>query len=271
VAVTSSLLNPRYDYEVNVGGTVNVLEAIRSASNPPSLVFTSTNKVYGELLGLDLKRARTRYETALPEMRLGVNEACPLNFHSPYGCSKGAADQYVLDYARTFHIKAAVFRMSCIYGPHQMGTEDQGWIAHFLRQTLKDHPITICGDGLQVRDILFVDDLVDAFLLAQANIVKISGEAFNIGGGCTHTISLVELLSAIEKLDRRKPRTKTDDWRQGDQRYYVSDTRKFGSVTGWSPRVTVQEGIQRLYHWLTEEYASCSDIEVGGEHAVFAH
>jgi CDP-paratose 2-epimerase len=270
VAVTSSLLDPRYDCEVNIGGTLNVLEAIRSMDAPASLVFTSTNKVYGDLPDVDLQKNGTRYRAGNPGLYFGVNEESPLAFRSPYGCSKGAADQYVLDYARYFKLQAAVFRMSCIFGPHQMGTEDQGWIAHFLRQAIEARPINICGDGLQVRDILFIDDLVDAFLLAQENMPEISGHAFNIGGGSGNTISLIELLSLIEKMHGRLPAIHTEDWRRGDQRFYVSDTRKFKAMTGWSPKVSAQDGIRRLYEWLASEYSAASDAELGGEHAVLA-
>ncbi|MBV8550535.1 MAG: GDP-mannose 4,6-dehydratase [Acidobacteriaceae bacterium] len=272
VAVTTSLLKPRDDYEINIGGTLNLLEVIRGMNNPPPLVFTSTNKVYGALSDLCLQRNSTRYQPFDAALRTGINEERPLDFHSPYGCSKGAADQYVLDYARTFNIPAIVFRMSCIYGLHQMGTEDQGWIAHFLIQAIKGEPITICGDGLQVRDVLFVDDLVDAFLLAQANSHTLSGQAFNIGGGLGNTISLTELLDLIGTLQNRMPEVRKDDWRIGDQRYYVSDTRKFKAATGWAARVSVREGVQRLYDWLVESYRpNMRQTERGVHRAVLAH
>ena len=183
VAVTTSLTDPRHDFEVNVGGTLNLLEAIRALENPPPLLFTSTNKVYGALADLALEKNCTRYQPLDAALRTGIGEDRPLDFHSPYGCSKGAADQYVLDYARTFGLPAVVFRMSCIYGPHQMGTEDQGWVAHFLIRAIEGKPITIYGDGMQVRDVLFVDDLVDAFLLAQANIHTLSGRRSTSAAG----------------------------------------------------------------------------------------
>lgn len=271
VAVTTSLLEPRHDYEVNIGGTLNLLEAIRATKNPPPLVFTSTNKVYGALSDLNLQKSATRYQPVDATLRTGISEERPLDFHSPYGCSKGAADQYVLDYARTFGIPAIVFRMSCIYGPHQMGTEDQGWIAHFLIQALKGEPITIYGDGMQVRDILFVEDLVDAFLLAQANHRTLSGQAFNIGGGLGNTISLVELLDLIANLQGLAPETLQTDWRAGDQRYYVSDTRKFKAATGWAARVSVREGVQRLFEWLQEARETITPAERGARYAVLAH
>jgi CDP-paratose 2-epimerase len=271
VAVTTSLINPREDYEVNIGGTLNVLEAIRSVKNPPPLIFTSTNKVYGGLSDLGLEKNCTRYQPVNASLRTGISEARPLDFHSPYGCSKGAADQYVLDYARSFHIPAVVFRMSCIYGPHQMGTEDQGWIAHFLIRAMSGEPIMICGDGMQVRDVLFVDDLVDAFLLAQANNRTLSGQAFNIGGGMGNTISLIELLKLIETIEGRKPLVQKSDWRTGDQRYYVSDTRKFKAATGWAARVTVREGVGRLHQWIRESRSpQLAQASEGGQRALLA-
>ena len=236
VAVTTSLTDPLHDFEVNVGGTLNLLEEIRALESPPPLLFTSTNKVYGGLSDLELERSGTRYQPLNAALRTGIGEDRRLDFHSPYGCSKGAADQYVLDYARTFGLPAVVFRMSCIYGPHQMGTEDQGWVAHFLIRAIQGEPITIYGDGLQVRDVLFAEDLVDAFLLAQANIHTLSGQAFNIGGGLGNTISLLELLDVIAALNGTRPDLRSKDWRPGDQRYYVSDTRRFKAATGWAPR-----------------------------------
>ncbi|MGV3616494.1 MAG: NAD-dependent epimerase/dehydratase family protein [Fimbriimonas sp.] len=254
VAVTTSLDNPVDDFERNARGTLNLLEEIRRLDSPPSLVFTSTNKVYGGLEDVPLALREGRYEPESSQIRLnGIGESRPLDFHSPYGCSKGTADQYVIDYARTFGIPAVVFRMSCIYGPHQCGNEDQGWVAHFLLQALNEAPITIYGDGYQVRDILFVEDLVDAFLLAMANIDRLSGQAFNMGGGPKNTVSLVQLLELIECIHGRKPLVSFDQWRPGDQRYYVSDTSKFGRATGWAPKVSATEGIQRLYRWLGGE------------------
>jgi CDP-paratose 2-epimerase len=251
VAVTTSLADPVEDFEVNARGTLNVLEAVRALPTPPPLVFTSTNKVYGGLQDLSLRRGATRYEPTDAACREGgISERRPLDFHSPYGCSKGAADQYVLDYARTFGIPAIVFRMSCIYGPHQFGTEDQGWVAHFLIQALAGRPITIYGDGRQVRDLLFVDDLVDALLLAQRHMGTESGEAFNVGGGPANAVSLLELLDVIAEILGWRPAVAFDGWRPGDQRYYVSDTGKLRGTTGWRPRVGVREGLERMHRWL---------------------
>jgi CDP-paratose 2-epimerase len=253
VAVTTSLADPVEDFEVNARGTLNVLEAVRAQPDPPSVIFTSTNKVYGGLPDLAFERGGRRYQPADGEVRRnGIGEGRPLEFESPYGCSKGCADQYVLDYARTFGIPAVVFRMSCIYGPRQFGNEDQGWVAHFLLRALQMRPLTLYGDGLQVRDVLFVEDLVDAFLLAQANRDRVSGEAFNIGGGPERTVSLLELLDRIEKLCGVLPPLRFETCRPGDQRYYVSDIRKFQAATGWRPRVGVDEGVLRLREWLLE-------------------
>jgi len=253
VAVTSSLTDPYYDFEVNAYGTLNILEAIRNSAHQPPIVFTSTNKVYGDLHDLGIVMNGTRYHPENMHFRNnGISEERTLDFHSPYGCTKGVADQYILDYARTFGLKSVVFRMSCIYGPHQFGTEDQGWVAHFLIQALKNKPITLYGDGKQVRDILFVEDLVNAFLLAMENIEIISGNAFNMGGGVENTISLLELVNLITSVSGKKPEIIFSDWRPSDQKYYVSDTKKFQRVTGWAPRVNTTEGVQRLYGWLQE-------------------
>jgi CDP-paratose 2-epimerase len=230
------------------------------------MVFTSTNKVYGGLDDVALRKANKRYEPQDAAVRReGIGESRPLDFHSPYGCSKGAADQYVVDYARTFDLPAAVFRMSCIYGPHQFGTEDQGWVAHFLIRAVEGRPITLYGDGSQVRDILFVEDLVDAFLLAQQHMPAISGQAFNIGGGPANTTSLLELIDLIGALHGEKPRVHFDEWRPGDQRYYVSDPGKFERATGWSPRVGVRQGVEHLYDWLREFRATTGSARQAGE------
>ncbi len=256
VAVTTSLTDPLEDFEINARGTLNLLEAVRRCAAPPSLVFTSTNKVYGDLSDIPLRvRSRCYEPEDLSVRRQGISEARPLDFHSPYGCSKGAADQYVLDYARTYGIPAVVFRMSCIYGPHQFGTEDQGWVAHFLIRALEGKPITLYGDGMQVRDILYVDDLVNAFVLAQDGMGMLSGQAFNIGGGAGNTVSLLNLLALIGETYGESPAVRFEEWRPGDQRYYVSDTRTFQSATGWSAKIGVAGGIERLACWLRETRA----------------
>jgi CDP-paratose 2-epimerase len=261
VAVTTSLVDPVHDFEVNVRGTLNVLEAMRRLKRPPPLLYTSTNKVYGSLPDVEMAELETRYTPSDEVVRArGIGEQRPLDFHSPYGCSKGAADQYVVDYARSFGLPATVFRMSCIYGPRQFGTEDQGWVAHFLIRAASGQPITIYGDGKQVRDILFVGDLVDAMVRAEQSIESVAGQAFNIGGGPGNVISLVELLSHIERLTGQRPRITHEDWRTGDQRYYVSDTSKFERFTGWRPKVSVQEGLTALSSWLGEQRLLSGDL-----------
>jgi CDP-paratose 2-epimerase len=257
VAVTTSLTDPVSDFEVNAQGTLYLLEALRSlGSGAPPLVFTSTNKVYGALDDVNLSVQGNRYLPSDPAIKAhGIGEQRSIDFHSPYGCSKGSADQYVLDYARTFDIPAAVFRMSCIYGEHQFGTEDQGWVAHFLIRAIKGEPITLYGDGMQVRDILFAEDLVNALILAGDNMPRVSGRAFNIGGGPSNAISLLELLDLIAELRGRACNVEMDDWRLADQRFYVSDTRTFERATGWKPSVSVKTGVGRLYRWLRNSAA----------------
>ena len=253
VAVTHSLDDPQHDLAVNGVGTLNVLEAARAMREPPGVLFASTNKVYGDLGRVALRQTNQRHEPADADLAAsGVSEAMPLDFHSPYGCSKGVADQYVLDYARSYGIPTVVFRMSCIYGPHQHGTEDQGWVAHFVLQALRKRPITVYGDGKQVRDVLFVEDLVDAMLRARDRIAELSGTAFNIGGGPANSTSLLELIDRIEALEERPLDVRFEPWRTGDQRWYVSDPHAFRERTGWRPRVAVDEGVTRLHAWLAE-------------------
>jgi len=251
VAVTTSLTDPVRDFEINVRGTLNVLEAARARPRPPPLLFTSTNKVYGALPDVELERQGRRYVPADAQLAAaGVDERRPLDFHSPYGCSKGAADQYVLDYARCFGLPAAVFRMSCIYGPHQCGTEDQGWVAHFLMRAREQARLTIYGDGYQVRDVLFVEDLVEALLLAMRAIDRLRGQAFNIGGGPRNSMSLLELLDVMAERLGLRVHVDHAGWRSGDQRYYVTNSAKFSAATGWSPAVAVVDGVGRLQEWL---------------------
>ncbi|HEX6649914.1 MAG TPA: NAD-dependent epimerase/dehydratase family protein [Pyrinomonadaceae bacterium] len=264
VAVTSSLTDPREDFEINARGTLNLLEAVRNCDNPPPLIFTSTNKVYGNLADLEFTKQPSRYAPVESSIReRGIAENRPLDFHSPYGCSKGCADQYVVDYARTFQMPALVFRMSCIYGPHQHGNEDQGWVAHFVIRSITGQPITIYGDGRQVRDILFVEDLIDAFLLAQQNIKKLAGNAYNIGGGPGNSVSLLELLDLLVELHGKDLSIRFENWRAADQRYYVTDTGKFSGLTGWKPRVGVNEGVRRLSEWIVAESTHFSASQVG--------
>ena len=254
VAVTTSLDAPRDDFSVNAGGTLNVLEALRAQPDPPPLFFTSTNKVYGCLGGVPLRVRGERYEPDQPALASrGVSEEAPLDFRTPYGCSKGAADQYTLEFARAFGVPAVVFRMSCIYGPRQYGNEDQGWVAHVALCALRGRPVTIYGDGMQVRDLLFADDLVDAFLLAWSDVSRLRARAFNIGGGPSNVVSLLELLRLLEARGVSPESIRFEAWRPGDQRYYASDSGAFRTETGWSPRVTVEEGLDRLCLALEEQ------------------
>jgi CDP-paratose 2-epimerase len=260
VAVTTSMDEPLHDFDVNARGTIEMLEAVRAAGTKPAVLFTSTNKVYGCLPDLALRDDGVRWTPVDAEIAAkGIDERRPLEFRTPYGCSKGCADQYVLDYAQSYGIPATVFRMSCIYGPHQFGTEDQGWVAHFLIRALEGKPLTIYGDGKQVRDVLFVDDLVDAFMRAWSRIGVCAGKAFNIGGGVDSTISLRELLVLIETLRGSRPQVRYEGWRPGDQRYYVSNTATFRAATGWSPRIGPRAGIEALHGWLFAQRAAASE------------
>jgi CDP-paratose 2-epimerase len=262
VAVTTSLADPSHDFAVNALGTLNVLEAIRACPTPPPMVFTSTNKVYGDLEHLRVEPRETRY-AALGRHAGGIDETHCLDFHSPYGCSKGTADQYVRDYARSFGLDTVVFRMSCIYGPHQFGTEDQGWIAHFLLRALASQPITIFGDGLQVRDALWVEDLVDAFIAVTRRMEHCSGEVFNIGGGPPNAVSLSEILEMISEIDGAPTRVRYGEWRTGDQRIYVSNHDKFTRATGWRPKVAVRRGVALLHDWLAEHRVGKPAVAAG--------
>lgn len=250
-AVTTSLELPVDDFEVNAAGTLNVLEGLRRCAAPPPFVATSTNKVYGKLAGIEIALGERRYQPFDQDLRAhGVDETQTLDFRSPYGCSKGAADQYVLDYARVFDLPAAVFRMSCIYGPHQCGTEDQGWVAHFVKAALAEEEITIFGDGHQVRDVLYVSDLVDALLLASEHIAGLKGLPFNVGGGPGQAVTLLEVVQLVERLTGRRMRLRHDRWRIEDQRWYVSDIRGFERLTGWRPTIGPEAGIGRLAAWV---------------------
>jgi CDP-paratose 2-epimerase len=253
VAVTTSLVHPIEDFETNVVGALNVLEAARQRHDPPTLLFTSTNKVYGDLGDVKLIEGNGQVMPQDPGLRTyGINESQRLDFHSPYGCSKGAADQYVLDYARMFGLPNVVFRMSCIYGLHQFGTEDQGWVAHFAWEMLRSGRLSIYGDGRQVRDILYADDLVDAILLAMDHIDVVAGKAFNIGGGPDHAVSVKETVRRLSQLAGIEPRLHYGPVRKGDQLYYISDTRRFTQATGWTPQISVEQGITQLFQWIAE-------------------
>jgi CDP-paratose 2-epimerase len=261
VAVTTSLDEPLHDFGVNAEGTITLLEELRRLDRPPFLLFTSTNKVYGSLPDLPLELVDNRWSPSDPALReRGLSEAQPLDFCTPYGCSKGAADQYVLDYAKSYGLPAVVFRMSCIYGPHQHGTEDQGWVAHFAIKNLRGEPITLYGDGAQVRDILFVDDLVDAMMLAHEHVATTAGRAFNMGGGAENAVSLLEVLDLLGELTGDAAAVSFEGERAGDQRYYVADSGRFRAATGWRPTIAAREGVERLATWLAHEHAGASAL-----------
>ena len=249
VAVTTSVTNPREDFEINAFGTFNVLEAIRLAEADPILIFASTNKVYGGMEEVKIVEKDGRY--AYRDFAEGIPEDRLLDFHSPYGCSKGAGDQYVRDYSRIYGLPTVVFRQSAIYGPRQMGVEDQGWMAWFVIAAVTGKPITIYGNGKQVRDMLFVDDLLNAYDAAIARIDVAAGQVYNVGGGPTRTISVwTEFGPLLEQLLGRPIPVAYGDWRPGDQPVYVSDIAKAGRELDWQPQVDVEEGVRRLYEWV---------------------
>lgn len=253
VAVTTSVKEPMNDFMDNALGTVNLLEAARQVGNDPIVLFSSTNKVYGCLENITVVEEETRYR--LSEFPSGIPETQPLDFHSPYGCSKGAADQYIHDYARIYNMRTIVMRQSCIYGYRQFGIEDQGWIAWFIIAAVKGKPITIYGNGKQVRDVLFIDDLLDAYDAAIDNIGVTAGRVYNIGGGPDNTISIWKEFSPIlEYLLNKKITVNYDDWRPGDQAVYISDITRASQEFGWSPKTSVQEGITCLVNWIKEHH-----------------
>ncbi|MEA4908928.1 MAG: GDP-mannose 4,6-dehydratase [Anaerolineaceae bacterium] len=249
VAVTTSVTDPRPDFEINAQGTFNVLEAARAAGTQPIVVYASTNKVYGGMEDVRVVEEAERYRYAdYPD---GISEAMPLDFHSPYGCSKGSGDQYVRDYHRIYDLPTVVMRQSCIYGPRQFGVEDQGWVAWFMIAAITGKPITIYGDGKQVRDVLFVEDLLDAYDHAIEHIGQAAGSVFNLGGGPANTISIwTEFGPIIEHLAHKAIPVGRGDWRPGDQKIYVSDIGKAARILEWKPRYSVQEGMQCLFDWV---------------------
>ncbi|MCA1490316.1 NAD-dependent epimerase/dehydratase family protein [Ensifer sp. NBAIM29] len=260
-AVTTSLQRPIDDFETNARGTINILEAARRSGRPP-VIFASTNKVYGTLDDMRLREAGNRYVPADESTAsLGVSEAQPLDFRTPYGCSKGVADQYVLDYARSYGLATAVLRMSCVYGPRQFGTEDQGWVAHFLIRALAGEPISIYGDGKQVRDILHVGDAVAAYRAVLKSIDRLGGCAFNLGGGPSNAVSLNEVIREIELLTSRPVTTVGSDWRAGDQLYFVADTRALEKAVGWQARMDWRTGLRDLHAWLIEEWSAAGPVK----------
>jgi CDP-paratose 2-epimerase len=258
VAVTTSVTDPRTDFEINALGTFNVCEAVRREAPEAILLNASTNKVYGHMPEVAVvQRGRCYAYADLPD---GVPESQPLDFHSPYGCSKGTADQYVRDYARIYSLRTVNFRQSCIYGTRQFGVEDQGWVAWFTIASTLERPITIYGDGRQVRDILWVEDLVECYLHAVARIEKAQGECYNVGGGRHNVLSLLELLSYLEELIGRKIPVTYADWRPGDQRVFVADVRKAEQELGWSPATTKYDGIRKLAGWVEANRGLFKDV-----------
>ena len=251
VAVTTSVDDPRTDFEINALGTFNVLEAARLSGRNPGVIYASTNKVYGGMEDVVVVEGESRYRYR--DLPGGVPESQPLDFHSPYGCSKGTGDQYVRDYARIYGLPTVVLRQSCIYGPRQMGVEDQGWVAWFVIAAVTGRPITIYGDGKQVRDVLYVDDLLDAYDAAIRRIDSVAGKVYNVGGGPERQLSVwAEFRPLLESLVGHPIPVKYDAWRTGDQRIYVSDIRKAARFLGWQPQVGVRDGITRLYRWVVE-------------------
>lgn len=256
VAVTTSILDPVMDFEVNLGGTFHILDAARRCGHNPFILFTSTNKVYGEL-GLGSPAAgKSRYD--YPDHR-GVSESQPLDFHSPYGCSKGAADQYVRDFGRIYGLPTVVFRMSCIAGPRQFGTEDQGWVAHFLYSALRRKPVVIYGDGRQVRDVLCVHDLVRAFDAVRRNLPVAAAQVYNIGGGANNTTSLLELIDRIEQLVGHRLEYELEPRRPGDQLVYLTDYSKFYNHTGWRPEIDLTRTLELLRKFWEDNQGSLWD------------
>ncbi len=254
VAVTTSMVDPVEDFEINIRGTINLLEAVRRQGRRSPVVFASTNKVYGDLGDVPLSLHDDCYLPTDDALRVrGVSETRPLDFHTPYGCSKGAADQYVLDYARSFDLPTCVMRMSCIYGPRQMGTEDQGWVAHFLISALKGEPISLYGDGCQVRDILNVNDAVDAYMAAWSRIEAVKGRAFNLGGGPSNAVSLRRLIAHIDQLVGRKTAVSVHDWRPGDQRYFVADASAARAALALDKPKPWRDGVAELATWLKSQ------------------
>ncbi|MBK8905606.1 MAG: GDP-mannose 4,6-dehydratase [Anaerolineaceae bacterium] len=249
VAVTTSVQNPREDFEINALGTFNVLEAVRHICPEAAVLYASTNKVYGGMEGAKVVLDNGRYTYA--HYNHGIPETYPLDFHSPYGCSKGTGDQYMLDYARIYGLKTLVFRQSCIYGRRQFGIEDQGWVAHFVIATILNRPITIYGDGKQVRDLLHVQDLVRAYDLGIAQIDSLRGEVFNVGGGPQNTLSIwTEFGPLLAELAGHEAPVTRADWRPGDQRVFIADIRKIVDKLGWQPTISPRQGIRDLYAWV---------------------
>jgi len=249
VAVTTSVTHPREDFEINAQGTFNVLEAARLNERKPVFLYTSTNKVYGGMEDVKVVEDATRWRYA--DLPLGCPETQPLDFHSPYGCSKGTGDQYVRDYARIYGLPTVVLRQSCIYGPRQFGVEDQGWVAWMIIAAVTSRPLTIYGDGKQIRDVLHVDDLLDAYDAVIARIKAVKGQVYNLGGGPENTMSIwTEFGPLLEKLLGKPVPVGRGDWRPGDQKVFVADIRKAELELGWKPKIGVEQGVGSLFGWV---------------------
>ncbi len=256
VAVTTSVADPRTDFEINVGGTFNVLEGARRSGSDPVIVFCSTNKVYGSAVNyIPVREDGKRYAFDSKAFADGIPEtlSTDLVHHTPYGASKFTADVYVQEYAHTYGLRTGVFRMSCIYGTRQFGSEDQGWVAHFAISAVLGRPLTIYGDGKQVRDVLYVDDLVDAYQAYVSRSKKLKGQVFNVGGGPTFTMSLLELVALLEKQLGRKLKVTFSEWRPADQKVYISNIARAKEVLGWSPKIPPEEGVKRLLKWFESQ------------------
>ncbi|MCX6039281.1 MAG: GDP-mannose 4,6-dehydratase [Chloroflexi bacterium] len=251
VAVTTSVIHPREDFEINAQGTFNVLEAARLNERKPVILYASTNKVYGGMEDVKVVEDATRWRYS--DLPLGCPETQPLDFHSPYGCSKGTGDQYVRDYARIYGLPSVVLRQSCIYGPRQFGVEDQGWVAWMIIAAVTGRPLTIYGDGKQIRDVLHVDDLLNAYDAATAKIDSVRGQVYNLGGGPENTMSIwTEFGPLLERLLGKPVPVRRGDWRPGDQKVFVADIRKAERDLGWKPKVGVEAGEGRLFEWVRE-------------------
>jgi len=251
VAVTTSVTHPREDFEINALGTFNVLEAARLNERKPVILYSSTNKVYGGMEDVKVVEDDTRWRYA--DLPLGCPETQPLDFHSPYGCSKGTGDQYVRDYSRIYDLPTVVLRQSCIYGPRQFGVEDQGWVAWMIIAAVTGRQITICGDGKQIRDVLHVDDLLNGYDTAIARIDVVKGRVYNLGGGPENTMSIwTEFGPRLESLLGKPIAVARSDWRPGDQKVFVADIRKAKRELGWEPKIGVEEGVKKLFEWVKE-------------------
>ena len=259
VAVTTSVKDPRMDFEVNALGTFNLLEAVRLSGQKPVFIFASTNKVYGLLSSFTVIDQNGRY--ALEELPNGVPETVPLDFHSPYGCSKGSAEQYVMDYRRIYGLKTVVLRQSCIYGPRQIGVEDQGWVAWFAICAALERPITIYGDGKQVRDVLYIDDLVDLYFRVIEMEPQLKRTVFNVGGGPEQTVSLLELIHLLEQELGNRVELRFADWRPGDQPVYVSDIREVCENLQWVPKISLEEGVTKMLEWIVGQREALRRVE----------